>query len=40
MNEPFPGQFVARFAEAAPAKPVRGQDAKVAALEARHSANT
>jgi hypothetical protein len=40
MNEPLPGQVAARLAEAASLKPVRDLEAKVAALEARHSANT
>ena len=40
MNEELPGDIAARLAEAASFKPVRGLEAKVAAPEARLSANT
>jgi hypothetical protein len=40
MNVELPGGIAARLAEAAAGKPVRELEAKVAALEARLSANT
>ena len=39
-DEKLPGGFAARLAEAAACKPVRDLEAKVAALQARHSTNT